>query len=93
MHRISGRIWIDRDEGGARLPGGDRKAGVVGGKTDLAEEAVGLFDGGDPGERQLLRQAVLQRAEGTLAAPARLRRTGRNVLDAGLRQRPPDPGS
>src|SRR5512132_1999560 len=80
--------WIDRDGGGARLPGGDRKAGVVGGRTDLAEEAVGLLDGGEPGERQLLRQVVLQRAKGTLAAPPRLRRTGRNVLDAGLRQRP-----
>jgi len=38
------------------------------GQVDLAQEPVGGLDGGDPGQRQLLGQAVLQGPEGALAA-------------------------
>jgi hypothetical protein len=54
----------------------------VGRQVSLAEEAVGLLDFGDPGKIQLLRQPVLQGAEGALAAPPRFRRIGGDVLDA-----------
>ena len=55
-----------------------------------AATAVRRLDRLDPGQRQLLRQTVLQRAEQALRAPARLRRVGRDVLDAELLQGPPD---
>jgi hypothetical protein len=57
-----------------------------------AQPFVGGVDFGDPGERQLLGQAVLQRAEEPLRAPARLRRIGGDMLDAELRQGPADLG-
>ncbi len=41
----------------------------------------------------ILGQAILQRAEGSLRAAARLRRIGRDVLDAELRQGAPDLGA
>ena len=47
---------------------------------------------GDAGLRQFLDQAVLQRAEHAFAAPARLRRIGRDVLDSQMFERPPDLG-
>ena len=62
------------------------------GQVDLAQEPVGGLDGGDPGQRQLLGQAVLQGPEGALAAAPGLRRIGRDVADAELLQRPADLG-
>jgi hypothetical protein len=57
-------------------------------EIDLPQEAVGGLDGGDPGQRQLLGQAILQGAEGTLAAAPGLRRIGRNMANAELLERP-----
>jgi hypothetical protein len=45
-----------------------------------------------PASANFLGQAVLQRAEGALGAAPRLGRVGRDVLDAELRERPPDLG-
>jgi hypothetical protein len=73
-----------------RMLGRDREARVVLGQVDLLEEPVGRLDGGDAGERQLLGQAVLQRAEGALGAPPRLGRTGREVLAPELGERTAD---
>ena len=82
----------DRHEGRAGLPRGNGEAGVVAGQIVLLEEAVGGLHGGDAGELQLLGQAVLKGAEGPFAAPAGLRRVGRDVLDAELGERPSDLG-
>lgn len=77
---------LDRHEGGARLGRGDGETAVVARQIALLEEAVGRLGGGDAGQLELLGQAVLQGAEGPLAAPASLRRVGRDVLDAELGQ-------
>ena len=59
----------------------------------LTPQSVNVFGGyrvqgrGDAGERQLLGQAVLERAELALAAPARLGGIGGDVLDAEPRLR------
>src|SRR5205807_5320291 len=68
------------------------EASVVRRQIDLADETVGGLDVADAGKLELLRQPVLQRAEHPLAAPARLRRVGRDVLDPEPRQRPADLG-
>ncbi len=80
------------DEGRARLFGSDREARIVVGNEGLGEEAVGPFDRRDAGQCQLLGEPVLQGAEGALGAPARLRRIGRDVLDAELGQGPSELG-
>ncbi len=80
------------DEGPLRLLGHDREAGVVLGQIDLLEEPVGGLDGGDPGHRQLLGQAILEGAEGALGSAARFGRVGGDVLDAELRERAADLG-
>jgi hypothetical protein len=80
----------DGHEGGAGFFRRHREVGVVRGQVVRAQPFVGGVDLGDPGERQLLGQAVLQRAEEPLRAPARLRRIGGDMLDAELRQRPAD---
>jgi hypothetical protein len=51
---------------------------------------VGRLDRVDPGQRQLLDQAVLQGLEHPLRATARLRRIGGDMLDAQPLERPPD---
>ncbi len=56
------------DEGRARLLRRHREAGVVLGHIDVPDEPVGGLDGGDPGQCELLGQAVLKRAEGALRA-------------------------
>ena len=66
----------DHHERRGRLLGRDREGPVVLGQVDLAQEPVGGLDGGDPGQRQLLGQAVLQRPEGALAAAPGLGRIG-----------------
>ena len=58
-----------RHERRLRLLGRDPEAGGVLGQVDLREEPVGRLDGGDAGERELLGQAVLQRAEGRSERP------------------------
>ena len=83
---------VDRHEGRAGLRRGDGEAGVVAGQVVLLEDAVGGLDGGDAGEPQLLGQEVLQGAEGALAAPPRLRRISRDMLDAELGKGAPDLG-
>jgi hypothetical protein len=79
------------DEGAADLGRGDGEGGVVGRPIGLGEPTIGRRDRRDLSQGQLLRQAVLQGAEGALGTPARLGRIGRDVADAELRQRPPDP--
>src|SRR5215472_2739294 len=58
-------------------------------QVNLADLAVGFVDVADAKQAQLLRQPTLQRAEHALAPPTRLRRVGRDMLDAEVRQRPP----
>jgi hypothetical protein len=58
------------------------------GQIDLAKEPVSGLDGGDPGQRQLLRQAVLEGAKGTLATASGFRRVSCDVADAELLQGP-----
>ena len=69
-------------EGATGLACRNREAGVVGGHIDVFEEPVGGFQAGDAGQRQLLDQPVLQCLEQPLRTPARLRRIGRDMLDA-----------
>ena len=59
---------------------------------ELLEKAIGLGHGGDPGEAQLLGQALLQGPEHALRAAPGLRRIDRDQLDAELRQGPADLG-
>jgi hypothetical protein len=80
------------DEGAAGFGRRHREGGVVLPQIGLGDPAVGRVRRLDPGQLQLLRQAILQGAEGALGAPARFGRVGRNVADAERRQGPPDPG-
>ncbi|HEV2098804.1 MAG TPA: hypothetical protein VGR45_07735 [Stellaceae bacterium] len=82
LARLAGAVGY---EGAARLGRGDREGGVVLPQIAFGDPPVGRLDRRDPGEPQLLRQAVLQRAEGALGAPARLGRISRDVADAKLR--------
>jgi hypothetical protein len=59
----------------------NREAGVVGRQIDLAQEGVGRLDRRDPGQPELLGQAVLQRAEYPLRTAPSLRRESANMLD------------
>src|SRR6202020_753485 len=68
----------------------DGEAGVVGRQIDLAQERVGRLDVGYAGELELLDQPVLQSAERALRAASGLGRKSPDLLDAQLRQRPPD---
>ena len=78
------------------MPGGRRhqrgETLVVRGQEGPGDEAVGRCQVGNAGKRELPGQAVLQGAERSLAAPASLRRVGRNMLDPELRQRAADLG-
>jgi hypothetical protein len=77
-------VELDAGNGGeARAFAGrlDGKAGVVVGQIDLADEGVGRLDVGHAGERDLVDEPVLQRPEGPLGAPARLRRIGPDMLN------------
>jgi len=58
----------------------------------LGQPVIGRLDRRDAGQRQFLRQAVLERTERPLRAAPSLRRIGRDVLDAELRQRPTELG-
>src|SRR5438477_1555992 len=80
------------NESRAGLLGDGGELRVVGGNVDLGEPAVGQLNPGDSGERQLLRQPILQGAEGPLRAAARLGGVGSDMLDAELGQRPADLG-
>ena len=73
-------------EGRAGVRGRAGEAGVVRRPEELLEKAIGLGHGGDPGEAQLLGQALLQGPEHALRAAPGLRRIGRDQLDAELRQ-------
>ena len=77
----------------ALLLGLDREAGDCGRGVDVAKEQVGGLDRGDPGQRQLLGQTVLQRLKDPLRATPRLRRIGRDMLDAEMLRAPGRPGS
>jgi hypothetical protein len=61
-------------------------------QVDLGDEPVRFFHGGDPGQLELLDQAVLEGGESALRAAPGLGRVGRDVLDAELGQRPADLG-
>ena len=78
-------------EGRAGVRGRAGEAGVVRRPEELLEKAIGLGHGGDPGEAQLLGQALLQGPEHALRAAPGLRRIGRDQLDA--EPRPGRPGS
>ena len=56
----------------------------------LGEPAIGRRDCGDAGQGQLLRQPVLQGAEGALETAARLGRISCDVADAELAEGAPD---
>src|SRR5208282_2542839 len=58
------------------------------GDVDIAQEQVRRLHRDDPGERELLDQTVLQRMEDALRPTPRLRRIGRDMLDAQMLQRP-----
>jgi len=60
---------------------------------DVAITSPAIATGcGNPGRAQLVDEAILKRAVEPLAAAARLRRVGGNVLDAQLRQGSADLG-
>ena len=59
-------------EGQACCSAATAKRALCSRQVDLGDEAVGRLDLGDAGQRQLLDQPVLQRAEGPLRAPAGL---------------------
>jgi hypothetical protein len=67
------------DERGSGLLRRHREPGVVGRQISFADPPVGGLERGDPGQGQLLGEAVLQGAEGALGTAARLRRVGRDV--------------
>ena len=79
----------DRGEGRALAGRLDRETGVVRRQVGLAEEGVGVLDGCDPGEPELLDEAVLKRLERPLGATAGLRREGADMLDSKLLERRP----
>jgi hypothetical protein len=93
MQRIS-RSWAS-STGTKAVPGcsGDHGEAGVPPREEAFEKVVGGIDAVDAGERQLLRQAVLQGPEGALGAAASLRREAGDVLDAQVRQRPADLGA
>ena len=91
-HDLAPPLGRDRHERRASLVRCGREAGVVLGQEDRADEAVGRLDRGDASELELLRQPVLERAEGPFAATAGLGRVRRDVLDPELPQRPADLG-
>src|SRR6185369_16798191 len=82
----------DRDESRTFLLGLHGKPRIVSRDVDVPKENIGGLDRDDLGERQLLRQTVLQRLENPLRATARLRRIGRDVFDAEMIKRPADLG-
>jgi hypothetical protein len=55
---------------------------VVGRQEAVDEIAVGGGEGADPGQAELVDQAVLERAIGPFAAPTGLRGVAEDVLDA-----------
>ncbi len=60
----------------------DREARIVGRNIDIPDEGVGGLDRGDPGQRKLLGQTVLQSVEDAFRAAPGLRRIGRDMFDA-----------
>ena len=60
----------------------NRKARVMGGQVDFADEGVGRLDAGYAGEPELLDQTILERCEHPLRAASRLRRIGPDMLDS-----------
>ena len=71
-------------EGRALASGPHGEARVVRRQVDVPDEGVGLLNGRDPGEPELLDQTVLKRLEGALRPAARLGRERADVLDAEL---------
>jgi hypothetical protein len=82
----------DRHECAPRLGRVHGEASVVARHVLLGQEAVGRLNRRDPGVGQFVHQTALERAEHALAAPPRLRRVGRDVLDPELGQHPADLG-
>ena len=78
------------EEGRALFGGGDGELSSECGQEGPGDMAVGLFDGGDAGQAQLLGETPLQGGEEALDASPGLGRVGRNVLDAELAERPSD---
>src|SRR5512134_1299250 len=92
------RIWRSwaSSTGTKAVPGcsaGTAKRAFQRARKPWAREVIGGLDAVDALECQLLRQAVLECAEGALGAAAGLRREGGDVLDAELRQCPADLGA
>src|SRR5712692_1117332 len=72
-----------------RLPGRDLKTAVELGDVIFPQKPVRRLQRPELAQPQLLRQAALPGREVALAAPARLRRVGRDHLHSQLVQRPP----
>ena len=60
-------------EGGVFAWGSTAKRASIGGDEDVADEGGGVLDRRDPGESELLDQAILKRPEGALRTTSRLR--------------------
>src|SRR5215471_16604248 len=91
MHRISASIAASAaTKPLSAICGGLAKRSVMRRKINLADEPIGGLDLVNPGELELLRQPILQCPEHPLRAPARLRRIGRNMLDAKPSERAPN---
>jgi hypothetical protein len=78
----------DCNESDAILFGRNRETRIVSRYIDIPDEGVGGLDRGDPGQRQLLRQPVLQGLEDAFRAAAGLRRIGRDMYDAQMVESP-----
>jgi hypothetical protein len=76
-------------EGTRRIARGPREHGVVLRDELIREIPVGRLERGNGGHTELVREPILERAIEPLTAAARLRRIGRDVLDAqGRKARP-----
>ena len=82
----------ERDERRRGIGGGAAERRVVVRQKARAQVRIGVGQRRDLGDAQFIDQAVLERPIEPLAAPARLRGVGRDVLNPQARQRPADLG-
>src|SRR6266581_8515837 len=93
MHRMSTRFaGSTATKALSAICGGTANWSLWSGRINFADVAVGRLDVADAEQAQLLRQSPLERAKHALAAAARLRRIGRDMLNAEPCQRPADLG-
>jgi hypothetical protein len=70
----------------SRLLGHHREGGIVDRQIAFGDPAVGRFDRGNPGQRQLFGQAILESSQGALGTSPRFGREGRDMTSAELSQ-------